>query len=101
MNLRIIISVTLFSALSIAGSTWGHEGIEGLASFIDPPSICIVIGMIVAGVHLVLSDSRYQTGSFADVFSAENLDEDRVGTADMKFSRGSLNLRSPQDSTAL
>ena len=77
MNLRIIISVTLFSALSIAGITWGHEGIEGLASFIDLPSICIVIGMIVAGAiwSFPLAVTKQ---AFADVFSTENLDEDRV-----------------------
>ena len=76
MNLRIIISVTLFGALSTAAITWGHEGIEGIFSFIDVPSLLIVSGMIVAGAiwSFPLAVTKQ---AFADVFSSENLDEDR------------------------
>ena len=48
MNLRVLIAVTLFGALSLAGITFG-DGIEGLSSLIDLPSLIIVLGMIVAG----------------------------------------------------
>jgi len=75
MNLRILISVTLFGALSIAGITFG-DGIEGIFSFIDLPSICIVIGMVVAGAiwSFPLAVTKQ---AFADAFSAESIDENR------------------------
>ena len=76
MNLRIIISVTLFSALSIAGITFG-DGIEGLASFIDPPSIYIVLGMVVAGA-LWSFPLAVTKQAFADALSTEDIDEDRA-----------------------
>ena len=77
MNLRIIISVTLFGALSIAAITWGHEGLEGLFSFIDPPSIYIVLGMVVVGALWSFPLAVIKQ-AFADAFSTEDIDENRA-----------------------
>lgn len=86
MNLRIIISVTLFSALSIAAITWGHDGIEGLGSFIDLPSIYIVLGMVVAGAiwSFPLTVTKQ---AFADALSTEDIDEDRATSGYEVFMR--------------
>ena len=76
----------MFIALSVAGITWGHDGFEAMFSFIDPPSIYIVSGMVVAGA-LWSFPLEVIKQAFADAFSTGAIDEDRASVGYEVFMR--------------
>jgi flagellar motor component MotA len=83
MNTRITVALVIFITLSVTAMTWGG-GLNSVLSFVDMPSIMIVIGVTSAGAIWSFPFSILKQ-SFADAFSEVELDADRAGQGHQVF----------------
>lgn len=76
MNIRIMSSIALFGALSVAGVAFGH-GIQGVFTFIDLPSVVIVSGLITAGAMWSFPVAVTKQ-AISDAYATESLEEEAM-----------------------
>ena len=85
MGSRIIIALVVFSSMLVAGMAWGSS-VDRVWSFIDLPSVFIVVGVISSGAIWSFPISILKQ-SFADAMSDEELQSDRADQGHQVFLR--------------